>query len=119
MDERRSWWKLIDDYFSQDRPISYVVHLIDFRHGPLANDNELTGWLDRMEMPRIVVFTKGDKISPGKRKGQYNTIMRAGIDSILPPFVTSGVNDAEMAKLRDGIEEVLSEMIRLDAQEAR
>ena len=119
MDERRSWWKLIDDYFSQDRPISYVVHLIDFRHGPLANDNELTGWLDRMEMPRIVVFTKGDKISPGKRKGQYNTIMRAGIDSILPPFVTSGVNDAEMAKLRDGIEEVLSEMIKLDAQEAR
>ena len=102
-----------------ERRISYVVHLIDFRHGPLANDNELNGWLDRMEMPRIVVFTKGDKISPGKRKGQYNTIMRAGIDSILPPFVTSGVNDAEMAKLRDGIEEVLSEMIKLDAQEAR
>ncbi|MCD8164057.1 MAG: ribosome biogenesis GTP-binding protein YihA/YsxC [Synergistaceae bacterium] len=119
MDERKSWWKLIDDYFSQDRPISYVVHLIDFRHGPLANDNELTACLDRMDMPRIVVFTKGDKISPGKRKGQYNTIMRGGIDSILPPFVTSGVNDAEMEKLRTGIEEVLSEIIKLDAQEAR
>ena len=52
-------------------------------------------------------------------RDRYNTIMRAGIDSILPPFVTSGVNDAEMAKLRDGIEEVLSEMIKLDAQEAR
>ena len=119
MDERKTWWKLIDDYFSQDRPISYVVHLIDFRHGPLANDNELTAWLDRMDMPRIVVFTKGDKISSGKRKGQYNTIMRGGIDSILPPFVTSGVNDAEMEKLRIGIEEVLSEIIKLDAQEAR
>lgn len=119
LDERRSWWKLIDDYFSHDRPISYVVHLIDFRHGPLANDNELTAWLDRMEMPRIVVFTKGDKISHGKRKGQYNTIMRGGIDSVLPPFITCGVNDGEMAKLRDGIEEVLSEMIKLDAQEAK
>ena len=45
--------------------------------------------------------------------------MRGGIDSILPPFVTSGVNDAEMEKLRIGIEEVLSEIIKLDAQEAR
>lgn len=116
-DERKSWWKLIDDYFREERPISYVVHLIDFRHGPLANDAELTEWLDGMGMPRLVVFTKGDKISPGRRKGQYNTIMRAGLDSVLPPFITSGVNDAEMEKLRGGIEDVLREMIRLDAME--
>ncbi len=31
---------------------------MDFRHGPLANDNELTGWLDGMDMPRLVVFHK-------------------------------------------------------------
>lgn len=117
-DERASWWKLIDDYFGMDRPITYVIHLIDFRHGPLENDNELTEWLDSMEMPRIIVFTKGDKVSPGRRKGQYDKIMRGGLDSILPPFITSGVNNAEMAKLRDGIEAVLAEIIRLDAQES-
>ena len=98
MDERRSWWKFIEEYFSADRHISYVVHLIDFRHG--------------------VVFTKGDKISPGRRKGQYNTIMRGGLDSVLPPFITSGINNAEMEKLREGITDILSEMERLDALEA-
>ena len=67
MDERRTWWRLIEDYFASDRPISFVIHLMDFRHGPLPNDNELTAWLDQMDIPRLVVFTKGDKISPGKR----------------------------------------------------
>lgn len=119
MDERKSWWKLIDEYFAGDRPISFVVHLIDFRHGPLANDDELTEWLDRMGMPRLVVFTKGDKISPGKRKGQYNTIMRGGLDSMLPPFITSGANDAEMEKLRGGLLEALGEMRKLDALDAK
>ena len=118
-DEKKVWWKLIEDYFSSDRQISFVVHLIDFRHGPLANDLELTDWLDHMNMPRLVVFTKGDKISPGKRKAQYNAIMRGGLDSVLPPFITSGVNDAEMNKLRGGIENVLTEMRKLDAQEAK
>lgn len=117
MDERRSWWRFIEEYFAAERSIAYAVHLIDFRHGPLANDNELTAWLDRMDMPRLVVFTKGDKISPGRRRGQYNTIMRGGLDSVLPPFVTSGVNNAEMEKLRVGIIEVLCEMERLDAAE--
>ena len=69
-------------------------------------------------MPRLVVFTKGDKISPGKRRAQYNALLRAGIDSLLPPFVTCGVNDAEMQKLREGIIEALREMIRLDEAEA-
>lgn len=116
-DERKSWWKFIDEYFAADRAISFVVHLIDFRHGPLANDIELTEWLDGMGMPRLVVFTKGDKISRGARKGQYSKFLKEGLDSVLPPFVTSGVNDADMDKLRDGIELVLKEMIKLDMQE--
>lgn len=80
---RKSWWKLIDDYFNEGRNISYVVHLMDFRHGPLANDDELTAWLDELNMPRLVVFTKGDKISPGRRKGLYQQHMKMGIDSML------------------------------------
>lgn len=119
MDERRTWWKLIEDYFSSDRPISFVIHLMDFRHGPLANDNELTAWLDRMDIPRLVVFTKGDKISSGKRKGLYQQYMKAGLDSILPPFITSGTNDKEMSALREGIKVILSEIAKLDRMEEK
>lgn len=119
LDERRTWWRLIEDYFNSERPISYVIHLMDFRHGPLGNDDELTGWLDGMEMPRLVVFTKGDKISPGKRKGLYQQYMRAGLDSILPPFITSGTNDKEMQALREGIINIIKEITKLDQMEAK
>lgn len=119
MDERRTWWRLIEDYFASDRPISFVIHLMDFRHGPLANDNELTAWLDQMDIPRLVVFTKGDKISPGKRKGLYQQYMRAGLDSILPPFITSGTNDKEMSALREGIKDILREIAKLDRMEEK
>ena len=119
MDERRTWWRLIEDYFASDRPISFVIHLMDFRHGPLANDNELTAWLDQMDIPRLVVFTKGDKISPGKRKGLYQQYMRAGLDSILPPFITSGINDKEMSALREGIKDILKEIAKLDRMEEK
>lgn len=116
-EERRGWWKFIDAYFASDRPISFVVHLIDFRHGPLANDEELTAWLDEMGMPRLVVFTKGDKISKGRRGGLYSQYMRGGLDSLLPPYITAGTNDADMEKLRDGLAQILKEMIRLDTLE--
>ena len=119
MDERRTWWRLIEDYFASDRPISFVIHLMDFRHGPLPNDNELTAWLDQMDIPRLVVFTKGDKISPGKRKGLYQQYMRAGLDSILPPFITSGTNDKEMSALREGIKDILKEIAKLDRMEEK
>lgn len=119
LDERRSWWRLIEDYFNSDRPISFVIHLMDFRHGPLANDNELTGWLDGMDMPRLVVFTKGDKISPGKRKGLYQQYMKAGLDSILPPFITSGTNDKEMHALREGIKNIIKEIAKMDLAAAK
>lgn len=119
MEERRTWWRLIEDYFNSSRLISYVVHLIDFRHGPLANDMELTNWLDDMNMPRLVVFTKGDKISQGRRKGLYQQHMKKGINSVLPPFITSATKDREVSSLRIGIVEVLKEMQKLDELENR
>lgn len=101
--ERKNWWKLINDYFDSQRNIFFVVHLIDFRHGPLANDNELTEWMDSIDMPRLVVFTKGDKIANGKRKGIYEKYVASGLESILPPYITLGKNDNAADSLRQGI----------------
>jgi len=101
--ERKKWWRLIEDYFASQRNVFFVIHLIDFRHGFLANDNELTKWLNNINMPRLVVFTKGDKITAGKRQQTYNQYVNEGIDSLLPPFVTSGINNGEMDCLRKGI----------------
>ena len=115
VNERKEWWNLINSYFEdEERQISFVMHLVDFRHGPLVNDEELTKWLDSMEMPRLVVFTKGDKISPGRRKAVYAQHLCKMDNSLLPPFVTCGTDDREMASLRSGIIAAIDEIKRLD-----
>jgi GTP-binding protein len=109
-DERKGWWRLVNEYFGMERDIAFVVHLVDFRHGPLANDGDLTEWLDGMDMPRQVVFTKGDKISRGRQKGLYQKYMGDGLVSVLPPLVTSGVNDPEVERLRGFIIQIMEEL---------
>ena len=109
--ERRSWWKLIEDYFTASgRSISFVIQLIDFRHGPLENDGELISWLDTIDMPRLIVFTKGDKVPKGRRRGLYSQYLAGGLVSIAPPFVTGGKNDEEVERIRQAIPDILREL---------
>jgi GTP-binding protein len=91
---------LVNDYFAGSRDTVFVVHLVDFRHGFLKGDEELTSWLDSLDMPRLVVFTKGDKIPRGKSKVLYRQYVASGIVSILPPVVTYGKNDEAAEYLR-------------------
>jgi GTP-binding protein len=108
--ERESWWRLVNEYFRTERDIAFVVHLVDFRHGPLANDDDLTAWLDGMDMPRLVVFTKGDKISRGKGKALYQKYVGGGLVSIAPPLVTSGKNDSDAERLRGLVIQIIHEL---------
>ncbi|MDR0652306.1 MAG: ribosome biogenesis GTP-binding protein YihA/YsxC [Synergistaceae bacterium] len=110
-DEKNNWWKLIRDFFSAGRPVAFVIHLVDFRHGFLGGDRELTDWLDGMDMPRLVVFTKGDKVPKGRAKGQYDKYVR-GLVSVLPPFVTNGKNDEAAERLREAIPQIIYELSR-------
>lgn len=113
-DERVSWWRLIDDYFGADRDIRFVMHLVDFRHGPLAADDELIEWMDANDMPRLVVFTKGDKVPKGQVKPLYRKYMSAGLVSILPPPITMGRNDDEVDRLRASIPHAINELKNFD-----
>lgn len=110
MEERVGWWKLINDYFDTERRIMFVVHLIDFRHGMLDNDLELTEWLDSLDMPRQIVYTKGDKVPKGRAKQLYKKYVADGIVSIAPPLVTAGCNDSEVERLRQTIVQIIEDM---------
>ena len=108
-DERGNWFALVNDYFISGRDIPFVIHLMDFRHGPLGGDSDLTKWLDAMDMPRLVIFTKGDKAPKGRARGMYQKYMKDGLASISPPLVTTGKNDAEIERLRVLISKIISE----------
>jgi GTP-binding protein len=111
--EREDWWRLVDGYFRAARDISFAVHLMDFRHGPQAADHELTAWMDALDLPRLVVFTKGDKAPRGQVKTLYQRYVGAGLASVTPPPVTSGRNDAVMEELRATILKIIDELKKL------
>jgi GTP-binding protein len=107
---REQWRALLNGFFGSGRNISFAVHLIDFRHGPLAGDDDLTAWLDGFDMPRLVVFTKGDKVPKGRAKSFYEKYAARGLSSILPPVVTRGKNDEAAERLRGDIPRIISEL---------
>jgi GTP-binding protein len=111
IEERVHWRRLIDCYFSSDRDIPFIIHLIDFRHGPLSADVELIEWLDAMNMPRFVIFTKGDKLPRGRAKEAYRKYTSdSRLASIAPPLVTTGKNDVEAERLRALIPRIISDL---------
>ena len=97
--ERNEWLRLVSAYMDS-RAVGSMAssaagqkllacHLVDFRHGLLANDRELQDWLNQCGAPMLVVFTKADKIPRGKWRGMLEQYVRDGLYSIDVPIITS------------------------------
>lgn len=115
-DERVQWRRLIEGYFgaSEPRRTAFVIHLVDFRHGMQKADQELSEWLDEFDMPRLVAFTKADKVPNGQKKQLYIRYLSAGMKTLAPPPLTTGRNDDQMERLRRTIEDALIEVTGID-----
>ncbi len=93
------WKRLIENYF-RDRPaIAQVIHLVDARLQPTKLDMELSEWLDFLEVPRMLVATKADKLSGNEKVVQQRVISGAfgGKPVILASSVT-GIGCREIWK---------------------
>jgi GTP-binding protein len=90
------WKRLIEAYFRDRSVISMVLHLVDARLQPTKLDLELSEWLDFLEVPRLVVATKADKLSGNEKVNQKRKISSAfgGKPVILASAVTGiGCNE--------------------------
>jgi GTP-binding protein len=86
--ERKAWSNLTSSYVEERESLVLVCHLVDFRHGLLANDRELQDWLAKLERPIMTIFTKADKIAPSKRRELLKRYVREGLRSVAVPIVT-------------------------------
>ncbi|PIE53972.1 MAG: ribosome biogenesis GTP-binding protein YsxC [Dethiosulfovibrio peptidovorans] len=107
--EQDQWRRLIERYMTTRRSLALVVHLVDFRHGLLKNDRELQEWVDGLGLPILTVFTKGDKVSRSKRKGELFRYIREGVRSVDVPPVTSAEDGMGLNELKRFIGEYLIE----------
>ncbi|MBR3058414.1 MAG: YihA family ribosome biogenesis GTP-binding protein [Clostridiales bacterium] len=65
--------KLCDQYFVSGRKFSLVLHLIDIRHDPSAEDIKMLEFMNQNGIPYFLVFTKCDKFSRAQMMRQLKS----------------------------------------------
>jgi GTP-binding protein len=70
----RQWKKLIEQYFKNRSFIVLTVQLVDSRMPPTPLDMQLSEWLEKMKMPRMLAATKSDKLSNNQKAAQSRII---------------------------------------------
>lgn len=95
--------KAVSEYLTARPQLKWVFVLIDSRHPPQRIDLEFTAWLDRCRIPFSLVFTKSDKQSAAKTRGN--------VEAFLSALCPSGIGRPEVfcssAKTRAGRSELL------------
>jgi len=96
--KRGEWGEFVTDYLRDRDRLSLIVHLIDLRHEPMKNDKNASEWLTGLNVPYVIVGTKADKISRGRRAGHIAAI-RKGL--MLPAHVPALIYSSETGEGRD------------------
>lgn len=107
--ERNEWQKLISAYMNKRESLKLVCHLVDFRHGLLANDRELQEYINSTGKNIFVVFTKADKIAKGKWKSTRDKYILDRLYSIDVPIITSSDKGEGVEALREFIAKYLAQ----------
>ena len=104
------WGKMMEDYFSTRANLRAVLQVVDIRHKPSLEDQEMQFFLRNRGIPVLVVATKSDKIAKGQWPRYLKVIAQAlelpDWHLILPYSAESGTGVEE---LHQAIEEILTE----------
>jgi GTP-binding protein len=88
--ERTAWGPMVEQFFRTRQRLEGVVHLLDVRHAPTAEDQQTRAWLLQWQRPLLVVATKVDKIGRPQRSSHLKPIVeRLSLDADAPIQVFS------------------------------
>ena len=103
------WGKFITSYLLHGERIALIVHLIDLRHAPMKNDMNASAWLLGLNIPYVIVGTKADKVSRGRRSAHIAAIRKGlMLPAHIPVLVYSRVTGEGRDELWQHIRNVLS-----------
>ena len=100
---------MITTYILDRQQMTNLFLLIDVRHEPQQIDLEFMEWLGENGVPFSIVFTKADKVSKAKIKGNvthYLTELKKQWEELPPYFVTSSEAKLGREEILDYIEQI-------------
>ena len=101
--------QMIASYILQRKQLINVFVLIDIRHEQQKIDREFIDWLGESNVPFAIVFTKADKLGPGKAKQNAQKWLEQLKDrwETLPPYyITSSEKKLGREELLAYIDEI-------------
>ena len=101
------WGEMMERYLEQRESLRKVIQLVDIRHAPSAQDQQMYDYLRHYGLDGIVVATKADKVSRNELQKCIKTIrqtLKLGPEDLVIPV--SALN-------KTGYEELLAEIERL------
>ncbi len=101
--EKINFNELVGDYLERRENLRRVFVLIDSRHSPQRIDVDFTAWLGGTGVPFTLVFTKADKQSVSKTKGNialFRETLAPHLTTVPEAFISS-------SKTRAGRVEIL------------
>ena len=88
--ERAAWRPMVEQFFRTRQSLKGMVHLIDVRHVPTAEDQRTRAWLLQWNRPLLAVATKVDKIGRTQRSNHLKRIIETlNLDAEAPLVVFS------------------------------
>ena len=106
---------MITTYILDREQMTNLFLLIDVRHEPQQIDLEFMEWLGENGVPFSIVFTKADKVSKAKLKGNvmhYLTELKKQWEELPPYFVTSSEAKMGREEILNYIEEINNSLIK-------
>lgn len=100
--EKLKWARLMEEFFARKRA-QHVFALCDIRHGPTADDVQMTEYLYHNIIPFTIIATKADKLSKaatGRQVQSIATAYKCGADDII----------ATSSQTRQGLDRVLEKI---------
>jgi len=105
----QQWKRLIDQYFRNRESVALAVQIIDSRMPPTQSDLQLAEWLERLNIPYMLVATKSDKLSRNQQREQSRIISNSFGGQ---PVVMSS------AKTGEGCKEIWKRVLQATAVES-
>ena len=106
--ERRQWRGMMQQYLQKRDQLVAMIQLIDCRHEPSKDDQEMVQWLRDENLPFVLVATKLDKLRQSQRAPSLRTILRV-LD--LPPSQMLVPYSSETGEGRAALLEWIGQMI--------
>ncbi len=77
LEMKKKWQKALGEYLEKREALKGLVVLMDIRHPLKDLDMDLIHWAADSDLPILVLLTKSDKLSQGKRSAQVLSVKKA------------------------------------------